>query len=342
MADMSRGRRLVGDRPQLFELGEKWLSLPAYFPSVSSLKTALSPIDYVRVLNSLADTNRQFLFSAFDIGRLAGKPSKDFRYELEAANNRKSIVMMDSGNYEAFWTRPNPAWTRSEYHAVMGRTKFDLAFTFDNQRPPLIASEYLAQLSKDYRKDRAAAKSAFVVPIIHGTPTSLPELCASLARREKLRMVAVPERCLGQHVAERVAAVAKIRAALNSLPEYVCLHLLGTGNPFSLLLFSAAGADTFDGLEWCQTVVDHDTAFLHHFSYADLFRAQSAWGAENFDFHTRTLAHNLDFYTRWVDRIRASSTANDWESLLRSVCPERALPYFLRILEGLHGEPGSH
>src|SRR5690242_15258960 len=251
MADLSRGKRSVGNRPQLFELGEKRLSLPAYFPSISSLKTALSPVDYVRVLNSLADTNRQFLFSAFDAGRLAAQHAKEFRQGLEAANQRGSIVMMDSGNYEAFWTHPNPAWTRSEYHAVMGNTPFDLAFTFDNQRPPPKASDYLAELSKDYGRDEAAAKAALVVPIVHGTPASLPELCASLARTEKLRMVAVPERCLGHHISERVATAANIRKALNSLPGYVCLHLLGTGNPFSLLLFSAAGADTYDGLEWC-------------------------------------------------------------------------------------------
>jgi queuine/archaeosine tRNA-ribosyltransferase len=82
------------------------------------------------------------------------------------------------------------------------------------------------------------------------------------------------------------------------------LHLLGTGNPTSIALYSWAGADSFDGLEWCQTAVDHDTGQLFHLSQSDFFRKQTAWGDEDISFHSRTLAHNLTFYADWMQRLR--------------------------------------
>jgi hypothetical protein len=42
-----------------------------------------------------------------------------------------------------------------------------------------------------------------------------------------------------------------------------------TDNPFSITLYSAMRADSFDGLEWCQTVVDHETGLLYHLSHVD-------------------------------------------------------------------------
>ncbi|WP_182212931.1 hypothetical protein [Stenotrophomonas acidaminiphila] len=69
-----------------------------------------------------------------------------------------------------------------------------------------------------------------------------------------------------------------LRKALDDNGRYVGLHLLGTGNPISIALYAWAGADSFDGLEWCQTVVDHDTGLLFHLSQSDFFRRQTAWG----------------------------------------------------------------
>jgi hypothetical protein len=87
--------------------------------------------------------------------------------------------------------------------------------------------------------------------------------------------------------------------------------LLGTGNPISIALYSEAGADSFDGLEWCQTVVDHETGLLFHLSQSDFFRQQTAWGDSGISFHPRTLAHNLEFYADWMRRLRDAAYRDD-------------------------------
>lgn len=119
-------------------------------------------------------------------------------------------------------------------------------------------------------------------------------------------MLAVAERRLGDGVIERTHSVRAIRNELNKLDRYVVLHLLGTGNPISIALYSAMGADSFDGLEWCQTVVDHETGLLYHLSQADFFATQTVWSETGLSFQARTLAHNLEFYASWMHRLRAA------------------------------------
>ena len=82
---------------------------------------------------------------------------------------------------------------------------------------------------------------------------------------------------------------------------YCPLHLLGTGNPLSIIAYAMAGADSFDGLEWCQTVVDHETGKLFHFQQWDLFCHQTEWGQNNaLPYIQSVLMHNLDFYARFM------------------------------------------
>ena len=62
----------------------------------------------------------------------------------------------------------------------------------------------------------------------------------------------------------RAKTIIKIRKTLAPKKQYYPLHLLGTGNPLSILIYSICGADSFDGLEWCQTTVDYNTGLLYH------------------------------------------------------------------------------
>jgi len=151
----------------------------------------------------------------------------------------------------------------------------------------------------------------------------LPNLCAEVAEGLAVNMLSLPERRLGEGVFERVRTVAAIRQALDETGRYVGVHLLGTGNPLSLALFALAGADSFDGLEWCQTVVDHGTGALSHLSHADFFSAQTKWGDEDIPPQLRVLAHNLEFYADWMKRLRTAVHENAGVEFCRLNFPER-------------------
>ncbi len=295
------------------DMGEKALSLPVYFPSISSVKTTLQPQDYLEVLASLVGLNGQYLVSAFDLAALA--QPVDAAKLLQASRDAGAVTLMDSGNYESFWKDAKRKWLQPTFHQILATFPCDLAFGFDEQQPPADSAEHVALVVARWQEDQEAAGACRVVPIIHADANRLAGLCSDVAAEIGVSMLAVPERRLGDGVIDRARALLAIRNELDKLDRYVALHLLGTGNPISIALYSAMGADSFDGLEWCQTVVDHETALLYHLSQADFFAAQTAWSEAGLSFQARTLAHNLEFYASWMRRLRtaiANGTAVDF------------------------------
>lgn len=256
-------------RPSSMKIGGIDLALPIYFPSVSSTKTALPLLDYVRSLASLGNINGQFLVSAYDYIRASGAEQKELRALLTHAKGTGTTVLMDSGNYESYWNRQRDTWLQTDFHRAILELACPLAFGFDEQEPPDDFERHVRMILDRQARDQAAAGSTTIIPIVHGKSEKLPALCAAVANITGVPMIAVPERGLGNGVFQRASTVKAIRKALDAHGRYVGLHLLGTGNPISLALYSIAGADSFDGLEWCQTVVDHETALLFHFSQAD-------------------------------------------------------------------------
>ena len=310
-------------RPADLTIGARSLPLPVYFPSISSVKTALLPQDYLQLLSSLGGLNGQFLVSAFDLAGI--DQSQSMQGALSSARQAGIVTLMDSGNYESFWKNAQTNWKQADFHKMLADFPCDLAFGFDEQQPPANADDHIALVAERWQADQVAAGSCQIIPIIHGSASELPTLCATVATKTGVTMLAVPERRLGDGVLERAGAVQAIRAVLNELGRYVVLHLLGTGNPISIVLYSAMGADSFDGLEWCQTVVDHDTGLLHHLSQADFFAGQTAWGDDDkLSFQARTLAHNLEFFSDWMRRLRDAMNQDRLPEFCRSNLPPRA------------------
>lgn len=311
-------------RPRSMKIGEKVLELPVYFPSVSSIKTALPLLDYVRSLDALGNINSQFLVSAYDYIRASGAEQEELRRLLAHSKEVGTTILMDSGNYESYWNRRRDTWLQTDFHRAIRELACPLTFGFDEQEPPVDFKSHVRVILERQEQDQAAAGSTTIIPIIHGKPETLPALCAAVAKATSILMIAVPERGLGNGIFQRASTVKAIRQALDAHGRYVGFHLLGTGNPISLALYSMAGADSFDGLEWCQTVVDHETALLFHFSQADFFSRQTKWGDnEDLAFHAKALAHNLEFYTDWMKRLRQALHAGDGVKFCKANFPNR-------------------
>ena len=310
-------------RPENLSVGGVKLTSPVFFPSVSSVKTALLPVEYVRLLTALKSIDRNFLVSAFDLAGLTGDDRDEVTELLDRATKAGRVVLMDSGNYESYWTGSESTWQHADFHRALKTFSCTLAFGFDERRQSSEAAEHVRLILERQQEDLAAADGVPIIPIVHGHRNELPNLCAEVAGGLAANMLSLPERRLGEGVFERVRTVAAIRKALDETGKYVGLHLLGTGNPLSLALFAQAGADSFDGLEWCQTVVDHGTGALSHLSHADFFFAQTKWGDEDIPPQLRVLAHNLEFYADWMKRLRTAVHENAGVAFCRLNFPER-------------------
>lgn len=292
------------------------LPLPVFFPSVSSIKSNLPPIDYLKFLVAVEQT--QFLISAYDFFPM----SADTSALLDKARGAGAIVLMDSGNYERYWMHDD-SWLAERFGETLSGGAFDLAFHFDNQDPPNTIKDITADVLQGLMRDQQRANEKTVLPIIHAPANKLARVAQEVAGGSAPLMVAVPERELGDGLLERARTVASIRAALDSTGTYIPLHLLGTGNPLSLLVFTYAGAESFDGLEWCQTAVDHDTCRLYHFQQRDLFADQVNFdGLEKLSYLEKTLFHNILFYRQWMLTLQEASANGTLDDLLFIYLPK--------------------
>lgn len=252
-----------------------------------------------------------------------------------ALNNSKekgTAILMDSGNYEGYW-KGDTSWDTDRLHEIVRTSEHHLCFCYDNHDPPddsvAIAEDVVASVLRDQEYSLGT-----VAPIVHGATELLAEAAYKVAEQLYPIFLAVPERALGEGIVARTRTVKKIRGALNKLEVYCPLHLLGTGNPLSIIAYAMAGADSFDGLEWCQTVVDHETGQLFHFQQWDLFRDQTDWGSNGvLPYIQSVLMHNLDFYRTFMEDLRESMTNETTEHLLKKFTSEKQATLLLNAIE---------
>ncbi len=295
------------------------LRLPCFFPSISSVKTNLSPLEYLQTL--VATRHPLFLISAYDLHRAAPRDRSTFQRLLEAAHSRAQIVLLDSGNYESYWHRDG-SWTPRKLSQILKKIKFHMGFCFDNQSPPRSVRVNSGQVERAVLREQAASATGTIVPIVHAEADKIPEVSRRVVESLRPMLIAVAERRLGEGIVDRANTIFKIRRCLNRAGYYCPLHVLGTGSPLSILAYSACGADSFDGLEWCQTTVDHHTGRPYHFHQWDFFASQTAMGrAVDTPYAIRVLVHNLVFYQTWMREIQEALQAGRVLNLLSKYLP---------------------
>jgi queuine/archaeosine tRNA-ribosyltransferase len=289
-------------RANEIELNGATVALPTFYPSVSSVKANLAVSDYIRVLVEVEFPN--FLISAYDYGHAGEEKRRQIDQDLNRATEAGALILLDSGNYESFWLR-DATWSADSFQRVCRIVQPRLAFCFDDQDPPEDREGAAAAALRRTTSDSQALPGQVIVPIVHSRPPFNPDTVADVVRAAHPAMVAIPERELGEGIVERCRMIASVRSRLNELDYYCPIHVLGTGNPYSLFAFALSGADSFDGLEWCQTVVDFPTGQLSHFQHWELFAENSPIPkAEDLPYQYRTFAHNLVFWAELMHSIR--------------------------------------
>jgi queuine/archaeosine tRNA-ribosyltransferase len=275
----------------------------------------------------------QFLVSAYDISYAGDDERSRLNAALARARDAGAIVLLDSGNYESFWHNQQAAWTPADFGRVLAATAEPLAFVYDDQRPSEDVESAVGSLLAGLERDQSSTSTATVCPIVHGPTATLDARVRLVAERRQPLLLAVAERELGAGLIERARTVRRLRRALDEVAPACALHLLGTGNPLAILAFAIAGAQSFDGLEWCQTCVDPETAWLHHFQHRDLVRPTETALGPQLPYVEATLVHNLVFFRQWMRRVREALATGAASQLLEAHLPPGRRSEVLSSLE---------
>jgi hypothetical protein len=199
----------------------------------------------------------------------------------------------------------------------------------------------------------SAFTAAPVLPIVHAPILKkggyklrdIPRIIREVADRFEPPLIAIPERELGPGLIARIKTVQAIREELSNLPFYQPLHILGTGNPWSMAVLAAAGADTFDGLEWCRMAIDRKEDRLHHFQHFDFFTYQAsvadspitrgALTDKAVDFAGKVAFHNLDYFADLMKNMREAVSGRSMEAFVVGLVGRDAVTQLKKQISGL-------
>lgn len=339
--------------PRPTALANDRVPLPTLFLSVSSFETQLLPDQAVKALRiAQAPT---ILVSAWDLVERR-KPARLIT-ELENYRSDGGFVLLDSGNYESSRLQVHE-WEPKDLEEAMAHAMHDWAFCFDklshfkfdkNRSPEQIAEKIVEIVKRDQEFTATA-----VLPVVHvpqlensGYHTKIiPKVVRLVADKLRPELIGIPERELGAGIVERTKTMRAIRLELNTLSFYQPVHLLGTGNPWTVAIMVAAGADAFDGLEWCRTVVDHEKDRLNHFQHFDFFIWQAKLSGSvlvkdalekesEVAFAGKVAFHNLDYFNGFGDKLRGAVEKGRLESFVSACLGKPAMEILNEAIPGI-------
>ena len=320
--------------PRLFEIetNRKVMDTPFFFPAISSIKTNFKIEEYLKLTQKMGYPG--FLVSSYDLYHADENEKEKLLDIVSESTGRETITLLDSGHYEAFWYH-DKEWSFRNMESVLDKISIDFCFSFDifwDKKKDI--KEYVKETITSIAKTAGMQKSGTTIPLLHSDPESFPEVVRKVVEVINPEIVGVPERELGSSIFERAETVKRIRDELDKTNRQIPLHLLGTGNPISILIYTLCGADIYDGLEWCQTVVSPKTGRLFHFAQRDLIDCDcSACKLKDMPYHIKTMAHNLLFYKEFTEMIRVSIEDDETDHLLNKYLDSRNSEKVKKIVE---------
>jgi len=339
-----KGQSLVRKRTLL--INGKEFALPGFVFSLSSHETQIIPKEGLELFSRLKQP-AAVLVSAYDAW--FSQKDKVFNKWVRELKNSECFFCMDSGNYEShrkndIKNKANPdGWCNKKFIAMVIMHSPDIAFSFDSISPKGDFKQVLSRVVRNTRSDqkKIGHLPTEICPIVH-IPDKIIEgisiekfaarLVTEVATNLDPSIIAIPERELGHGIVQRIKAVKSIRASLNELGKYYPLHLLGTGNPMSLIPFAEAGADSFDGLEWCRTVSDWETLALYHFQHLDFFLehyisqippgdVRDLLGSDVIPYAMKVACFNMEVMNDYIGELQAMARDDKIQYMRKRVLP---------------------
>jgi queuine/archaeosine tRNA-ribosyltransferase len=207
---------------------------------------------------------------------------------------------------------------------ILNKINVDLCFSYDifwNDKKTV--ENHTIETIRAIAISAGMLKSGDTIPLLHFPILLLPRSIRELVQILSPKIIGIPERELGASLFERAYNIILIRKILDTSHKNILLHILGTGNPISILIYSLCGADSFDGLEWCQTVVNPETGHLFHFAQKDLLNCDCPYCCSDLGYPIQTLAHNLKFMKGFMESIQKSIQENESKRFARNYLDNR-------------------
>jgi queuine/archaeosine tRNA-ribosyltransferase len=277
--------------------GPKQLSTPSYFPAISRSRMNLPAEPVLTTVLSVAYP--RVLVSTYDFRRMTRLNRTKILGEIANYFRNGSFVMLDSGIFESNRNYDH-TWTFNQYARWVRTIDSDFYFSFDLlPRPSTSDKRFFERTLAQIKRSKSVTQSSECVPIVHASkPRQLVRYFAKfLDYSQMFKVVSVSERDCGKTLSERAKTILELRRALKERHLDFAIHVLGCGDPIAMALYTYCGADTFDSLEWSETVFERNELRIVNLSQLELLRCDCKACARPIkDPLMKALLHNLRFY----------------------------------------------
>ena len=294
-------------------LRKKEVLSPVYFPAISSVQVRYPFETYVNLL--VNKSYPRLLVSCYD---LYAKSDNNLFAVLNKYSKEGNLVFLDSGIYESYW-KNDENWSFDKYNETASRLNCDLYTSFDIlPNGKRSNSSFLEELTQIVFHSSKVKTLGEMVPIIHGrTQDNLMEGVAKVMDNLAPSVLAIPERETGETLEQRIMTLTKIRKLVNEVKSETLIHLLGCGDPLSLVLYILCGVDSFDSLDWVKFAIDPKELRTRHSAHISLIECNCpACSTRKYDPPYGVWIHNLFFYEDFMEMIRNKICKGTMENLI--------------------------
>lgn len=289
---------------------DKKFATPTYFPSISSAATRIQ-------LSSLIQfcTNKDYprlLVSAYDLENAKNDRKSIVKNLREYI--KKNILFVDSGTFESYWLN-DKKWNFNKYQKIIKELSGDIYTSFDEiPKPDDDVTKISSNVKNFIKKSAGISKESQCALVMHGnTSSQLIKIIEDNAKKEnEPSMYAIPERDCGKTIKDKIKTIKKIRNILSDKNPANVLHILGCGNPLSIGLFTFAGADSFDSIDWSRWTIDPKTLQFMDLNHIELINCScEICKRKSSDTTTKALLHNLLFYQKFTQELQTAILKDD-------------------------------
>jgi hypothetical protein len=174
------------------------------------------------------------------------------------------LTILDSGGYETSdiydlsatskYSFPIKDWTHDKYEEVISRWpqhKAGIIVSYDHGAERHELDVQIKQAKKLFSKNKHFLSDFLIKPETNDQRyIKIEHVIDKIKKFKDFSIIGVTEKELGNSILDRMLHIAKIRTALDDERNSAPLHIFGSLDPISSLLYFFAGAEIFDGLTW--------------------------------------------------------------------------------------------
>ena len=309
---------------------DKKFMTPTYFPSISSVATKKQILLLAKFFTK--ENYPRLLISAYDLNGIKNDKKRIIKILKEYI--KKNTLFIDSGTYESYWLN-DPNWNFCKYKKVIKELPTDFYASFDEIPEPGDSLTEISSKAKNFiKKSSNISKINHCIAVLHGdTPSKLIKVVNNNVKDGTASMYAIPERDCGKTIYDKIKTIKEIRSILSEKNPTNILHILGCGNPLSMMLFTFAGADSFDSIGWSRWIINPKTLQFMDLNHIELIKCGCKICRRNIiDITSKAYLHNLLFYQTFTQELQLAIKNTDGLKIIKKYVDQKT---FNKIVKSL-------